>query len=122
VHAFTLDRMLGEFIFTRESIQITYSATDFAINASNQRFREPAVQRYVGECLSGKSGPRHRDFNMRWVASLVAETHRILTRGGAFLYPRDSKDPTKAGKLRLLNETNPMSFIFEQAGGAASTG
>jgi fructose-1,6-bisphosphatase I/sedoheptulose-1,7-bisphosphatase len=122
VHAFTLDRALGEFILTREYIRIPRAASEFAINASNQRFWEPAVQRYVGECLAGRSGPRGKDFNMRWVASLVAETHRILTRGGVFLYPRDSRDPSKPGKLRLLYETNPMAFLVEQAGGLASTG
>ena len=122
VHAFTLDRALGEFILTRASIQIPSTANEFAINASNRRFWEPAVQRYVAECLAGRSGPRRKDFNMHWVASLVAETHRILTRGGVFLYPRDSKDPTKPGKPRLLYEANPMSFLIEQAGGLASTG
>lgn len=122
VHAFTLDPTLGEFFLTRENIQVPATTGEFAINASNQRFWEPAVQRYVQECLEGKSGPRGRDFNMRWVASLVAETHRILTRGGVFLYPRDSRDPAKPGKLRLLYETNPMAFLIEQAGGAAITG
>jgi fructose-1,6-bisphosphatase I / sedoheptulose-1,7-bisphosphatase len=122
VHAFTLDPNLGEFVLTRESIQIPSSTTEFAINASNQRFWEPAVQRYVQECLAGRAGPRQKDFNMRWVASLVAETHRILTRGGVFLYPRDSRQPVKPGRLRLLYEANPMAFLVEQAGGAASTG
>ncbi|MFI7002322.1 class 1 fructose-bisphosphatase [Nocardia sp. NPDC050175] len=122
VHAFTLDRGLGEFILTRPKVQIPNAASEFAINASNQRFWEPAVQRYVNECLAGKPGPRGKDFNMRWIASLVAETHRILTRGGVFLYPRDSKDPTRPGRLRLLYEANPMSFLIEQADGAASTG
>lgn len=122
VHAFTLDPTLGEFILTRESIRIATSTKEFAINASNQRFWEPAVQRYVEECLAGGSGPRQKDFNMRWVASLVAETHRILTRGGVFLYPRDSKDLAKPGRLRLLYEANPIAFLIEQAGGAASTG
>lgn len=122
VHAFTLDPALGEFFLTRANIQIPSVATEFAINASNQRFWEPAVQRYVEECLAGKTGPRGRDFNMRWVASLVAETHRILTRGGVFLYPRDSRDPKRPGRLRLLYEANPMAFLVEQAGGAASTG
>ncbi|TXH35159.1 MAG: class 1 fructose-bisphosphatase, partial [Rhodospirillaceae bacterium] len=122
VHAFTLDPSLGEFILTREAIQIPPTTREFAINASNQRFWEPAVQRYVHECQAGQSGPRHKDFNMRWVASLVAETHRILTRGGVFLYPQDSRDPAKPGKLRLLYEANPMAFLIEQAGGAASTG
>ncbi|UQX10258.1 class 1 fructose-bisphosphatase [Candidatus Mycobacterium methanotrophicum] len=122
VHAFTLDPRLGEFILTRESIQIPPAGKEFAINSSNQRFWESAVQRYVDECLAGRSGPRHKDFNMRWVASLVAEIHRILTRGGVFLYPRDSRDPAKPGKLRLLYEANPVAFLVEQAGGAASTG
>ncbi|HUH70255.1 MAG TPA: class 1 fructose-bisphosphatase [Mycobacterium sp.] len=122
VHAFTLDPHLGEFVLTRESIQIPPSTKEFAINASNQRFWEPAVQRYVQECLAGRSGPRHKDFNMRWVASLVAETHRILTRGGVFLYPRDSREPVKPGRLGLLYEANPVAFLIEQAGGMASTG
>ncbi len=122
VHAFTLDPSLGEFFLTRESIKIPTTTGEFAINASNQRFWEPAVQQYVSECLAGRSGPRGKDFNMRWVASLVAETHRILTRGGVFLYPRDSKEPAKAGRLRLLYEANPMAFLIEQAGGSASTG
>jgi Fructose-1,6-bisphosphatase len=122
VHVFTLDRALGEFILTRESIQVAPATSEYAINASNRRFWEPAVRRYVDECLTGRSGPRHKDFNMRWVASLVAETHRILTRGGVFLYPRDTKDPAKPGRLRLLYEANPVAFLIEQAGGAASTG
>jgi len=122
VHAFTLDPGLGEFFLTRSSIRIPRAATEFAINASNRRFWEPAVQRYIDECLAGPTGPRRKDFNMRWVASLVAETHRILTRGGVFLYPRDSKDPAKPGRLRLLFEANPMAFLIEQAGGLASTG
>jgi fructose-1,6-bisphosphatase I/sedoheptulose-1,7-bisphosphatase len=122
VHAFTLDPELGEFFLTRKDIQIPSAAKEFAINASNRRFWEPAVRRYIDECLAGRSGPRSRDFNMRWVASLVAEAHRILTRGGVFLYPRDSKDPTKPGRLRLLYEANPIAFLIEQAGGMASTG
>lgn len=122
VHAFTLHPTLGEFILTKESIQIPTTTREFAINTSNQRFWEPAVQRYVQECLAGRSGPRRKDFNMRWVASLVAETHRILSRGGVFLYPSDSRDPAKPGRLRLLYEANPIAFLIEQAGGAASTG
>ncbi|MBX9638225.1 MAG: class 1 fructose-bisphosphatase [Mycobacterium pseudokansasii] len=122
VHCFTLDPGLGEFILTRQNLQIPSVAKEFAINASNRRFWEPAVQRYIDECLAGKSGPRRRDFNMRWVASLVAETHRILTRGGVFLYPRDSNDPTKPGRLRLMYEASPIAFLIEQAGGLASTG
>lgn len=122
VHAFTLDPSLGEFILTRPSIQIPRATAEFAINTSNRRFWEPPVQRYIDECLAGRTGPRGKDFNMRWVASLVAETHRILTRGGVFLYPRDSKDPAKPGRLRLLYEANPIAFLIEQAGGSASTG
>jgi fructose-1,6-bisphosphatase I/sedoheptulose-1,7-bisphosphatase len=103
-------------------MRIPASASEFAINASNRRFWEPAVRRYVDECLAGRDGPRGKDFNMRWIASLVAEVHRILVRGGIFLYPRDTKDPTKPGRLRLLYEANPVAFIVEQAGGLASNG
>jgi fructose-1,6-bisphosphatase I / sedoheptulose-1,7-bisphosphatase len=122
VNGFTLDREIGEFLLTHPNLRIEPGTAEFAINASNSRHWEPAVRRYVNECLAGKSGPRGRDFNMRWVASLVAETHRILMRGGVFLYPRDRKDPSKAGRLRLLYEANPIGFIIEQAGGRASTG
>ena len=121
-HGFTLDPQLGEFILTHPALRIPAAAGEFAINASNSRFWEPAVKRYVDECLAGKSGPRDKDFNMRWIASLVAETHRILVRGGVFLYPRDNKEPAKAGRLRLLYEANPMALVVEQAGGLASTG
>ena len=95
---------------------------EFAINSSNSRFWEPPVQRYVNECLAGADGPRETNFNMRWIASLVAEVHRILNRGGIFMYPKDTRDPSRPGRLRLLYEANPLSFIVEQAGGAASTG
>jgi fructose-1,6-bisphosphatase I len=122
VNGFTLDREVGEFLLTHPDMRIPEETKEFAINASNRRFWEPPVQRYVEECLAGKEGPRGKDFNMRWVASMVAEVHRILTRGGIFMYPRDTKDPSKAGKLRLMYEANPMSFIVEQAGGASSTG
>ncbi len=122
VNGFTLDREVGEFILTHPNMTIPADTREFAINASNRRFWEPPVQRYVEECLAGKEGPRGKDFNMRWVASMVAEVHRILTRGGIFMYPRDTKDPAKPGKLRLLYEANPMALIVEQAGGAASTG
>ena len=122
VHAFTLDPQLGEFILTRPSITIPRTTSEFAINTSNRRFWEPPVQRYIDECLAGRTGPRRKDFNTRWVASLVAETHRILTRGGVFLYPRDTKDPAKPGRLRLLYEASPVAFLIEQAGGLASTG
>jgi fructose-1,6-bisphosphatase I/sedoheptulose-1,7-bisphosphatase len=122
VHGFTLDPQLGEFILTHPALRVPAGASEFAINASNSRFWEPAIKRYVDECLAGKIGPRGKDFNMRWIASLVAETHRILMRGGVFLYPRDTKEPAKTGRLRLLYEANPISFIIEQAGGYASTG
>lgn len=122
VNGFTLDREIGEFMLTHPDLRIAEEASEFAINASNSRYWEPAIKRYVNECLLGKSGPRARDFNMRWVASLVAETHRILMRGGVFLYPRDRKDLTKPGRLRLLYEANPIGFLVEQAGGRASTG
>jgi fructose-1,6-bisphosphatase I/sedoheptulose-1,7-bisphosphatase len=121
-HAFTLDPMLGEWVLSHPDLSIPPDTREFAINASNSRFWEPAVKRYVDECMAGQTGPRGVDFNMRWIASLVAETHRILMRGGVFLYPRDRKDPSRAGRLRLLYEANPISFLIEQAGGAASTG
>ncbi|HEX8979700.1 MAG TPA: class 1 fructose-bisphosphatase [Parasulfuritortus sp.] len=122
VNGFTLDREVGEFLLTHPDMKIPEETKEFAINASNRRFWEPPVQRYVEECLAGVEGPRGKDFNMRWVASMVAEVHRILTRGGVFMYPRDTKDPSKPGKLRLLYEANPMSMIVEQAGGASWTG
>ncbi len=122
VDGFTLDRDIGAFILTHPQMRIPDDAHEFAINSSNARVWEPPVQRYVDECLAGKTGPRGKDFNMRWVASLVAETFRILTRGGIFLYPKDSKDAAKPGRLRLLYEANPISFIIEQAGGASTTG
>ncbi|MCC6301191.1 MAG: class 1 fructose-bisphosphatase [Gammaproteobacteria bacterium] len=122
VNGFTLDRNVGEFILTHTNMRIPESTREFAINASNGRFWEPPVKRYIDECLAGKDGPRKENFNMRWVASMVAEVHRILTRGGIFLYPKDTKDPTKEGRLRLMYEANPMSFIVEQAGGVSTTG
>ena len=121
-HAFTLDPQLGEWVLSHPNLKIPAKTREFAINASNSRFWEPAVKRYVDECLAGQTGPRGADFNMRWIASLVAETHRILMRGGVFMYPRDNKDPAKTGRLRLLYEANPISMLVEQAGGQASTG
>ena len=122
VNGFTLDRDVGDFFLTHPNMQIPADTAEFAINMSNQRFWEEPVQRYVEECVKGKDGGREKNFNMRWVASMVAEVHRILTRGGIFMYPFDTKDPAKAGKLRLMYEANPMSFIVEQAGGMSSTG
>ena len=122
VNGFTLDPNLGEFMLTHPRMQIPPETQEFAINASNSRFWEAPVKRYVDECLAGKTGPRGKDFNMRWIASMVAEAHRILMRGGVFMYPRDTKDCSKPGRLRLLYEANPVGFIVEQAGGRASTG
>ena len=122
VNGFTLDPDIGEFILTHRNIRIPEKYNEFAINMSNQRFWEPPVKRYVDECVQGSEGPRGEYFNMRWIASLVAEVYRILTRGGVFLYPYDYKDASKPGRLRLMYEANPMAFIVEQAGGACSTG
>ncbi len=122
VVGFTLDPNIGEFMLTHPNIRVPEDTKEFAINASNARFWEPPVKRYVDECLAGSTGPRGRDFNMRWIASMVAEAHRILMRGGVFMYPRDTKDPSATGRLRLLYETNPIGMIMEQAGGRASTG
>jgi len=119
---FTLDPNLGEFMLTHPKLMVPVDTQEFAINASNSRFWEAPIKRYVDECLAGKSGARGKDFNMRWIASMVAEAHRILMRGGVFMYPRDNKDPSKAGRLRLLYEANPIGMVMEQAGGRASTG
>jgi fructose-1,6-bisphosphatase len=121
-HGFTLDREIGNFVLTHPDIRIPEDASEFAINTSNERFWEPPVQRYVAECKAGASGIRARDFNMRWIASMVADVHRILMRGGVFMHPRDTKDPGKPARLRLMYEANPVAFVVEQAGGAASTG
>jgi fructose-1,6-bisphosphatase I len=120
VAGFTLDRELGSFVMTEPDIRIPPDTNEFAINASNMRNWEPPVKRYIDECLAGKTGPRERDFNMRWVASMVADVYRTLSRGGIFMYPRDAKH--KDGRLRLMYEANPMALIVEQAGGAASDG
>jgi fructose-1,6-bisphosphatase I/sedoheptulose-1,7-bisphosphatase len=122
VNGFTLDPTMGEFMLTHPKMMIPQDTQEFAINVSNSRFWEAPVKRYVDECLAGKTGPRAKDFNMRWIASMVAEAHRILMRGGVFLYPRDTKDASKAGRLRLLYEANPIGMVMEQAGGRASTG
>ncbi|MEY4416572.1 MAG: hypothetical protein RIQ53_3865 [Pseudomonadota bacterium] len=121
-HGFTLDREIGNFILTHPDLRIPEQTSEFAINTSNTRFWEPPVHRYVTECQAGKAGVRGRDFNMRWIASMVAEVHRILMRGGVFMYPRDSKDATRPGRLRLMYEANPIGWLVEQAGGLASTG
>ncbi len=122
VNCFTLDREMGSWVLTQRNMQIPAKTKEFAINASNQRHWHAPVQRYIGELLAGTTGPRGTDFNMRWIASMVADVHRILNRGGIFMYPADNKDPSKPGRLRLMYEANPMAFIVEQAGGMATDG
>jgi fructose-1,6-bisphosphatase len=122
VHCFTLDRTSNEFVLTQASMRVPEDTQEFAINASNARFWESPTQQYVAECQAGTTGARGKDFNMRWIASMVADMHRILMRGGIYLYPKDNKMPAKGGRLRLLYELNPMSWLIEQAGGRSSTG
>jgi fructose-1,6-bisphosphatase I len=122
VAMFTLDRETGSWVLTATDVRIPEETKEFAINMSNQRHWAPPVRRYIGECLQGREGPRGKDFNMRWVASMVADVHRILSRGGVFLYPWDQREPDTPGKLRLMYEANPMAFIVEQAGGQATDG
>ncbi len=122
VAMFTLDREQGSFVLTQENVQVPADTKEFAINMSNMRHWDEPVRRYIDECLQGKEGPRGKDFNMRWIACMVADVHRILTRGGVFMYPWDKREPHKPGKLRLLYEANPMSWLIEQAGGAATNG
>lgn len=120
VAMFTLDREQGSFVLVQENVKIPEDTQEFAINMSNMRHWDAPVKRYIDECLQGSEGPRGKDFNMRWIASMVADVHRILTRGGVFLYPWDKREPNKPGKLRLLYEANPMGWLVEQAGGAAT--
>ena len=120
VAMFTLDREQGSFVLTQDGVQVPPDTKEFAINMSNMRHWDAPVKRYIDECLQGKEGPRGKDFNMRWIASMVADVHRILTRGGVFMYPWDKREPDKAGKLRLMYEANPMAWLIEQAGGAAT--
>jgi fructose-1,6-bisphosphatase I len=122
VNFFTLDRHIGEFVLTREQVKIPADTKEFAINMSNQRFWEDGMKSYINDCLAGETGPLAKRYNMRWVASMVAEVHRILVRGGIFMYPWDNREPNKPGKLRLMYEGNPMSMIVEQAGGLSTTG
>ncbi len=122
VNGFTLDRDIGEFVLTHPNMRIPADTSEFAINVSNRRYWEQPVQRYVEECIRGVDGGREKNFNMRWIASMVAEIYRLLTRGGIFMYPLDSKEPRQPGRLRLMYEANPMSFLVEQAGGMSSTG
>lgn len=122
VAAFTLDREMGTWLLTEEHLTIPEDTAEFAINMSNMRHWEPPVKRYIDDCLAGSTGPLGKDYNMRWIASMVADVHRIMTRGGIFMYPRDERPSGKKGKLRLMYEANPMAFIVEQAGGAALDG
>jgi fructose-1,6-bisphosphatase I len=119
---FTLNKVTGEFLLIKDSVTISHSTKEFAINMSNMRHWADPVRRYVEECLAGVSGTRDKDFNMRWIASMVADVHRVLSRGGVFMYPWDKREPNKPGKLRLMYEANPMSFLVEQAGGASTNG
>lgn len=122
VAMFTLDRETGSWVLTANDVRIPADTKEFAINMSNMRHWAAPVRRYIDECLAGKDGERNKDFNMRWVASMVADVHRILTRGGIFMYPWDQREPDKPGKLRLMYEANPMAFLVEQAGGLATNG
>lgn len=122
VNMFTLNPQTGEYILTTENVKVSESAKEFAINCSNMRHWENPVKRYIAELLEGTTGVRGKDFNMRWIAAMVAEVHRILCRGGIFMYPRDNRDPSRPGKLRLMYEANPMSWLMEQAGGRATNG
>ncbi len=122
VAMFTLDREQGSFVLTQENVRIPADTQEFAINMSNMRHWDEPVRRYIDECLQGRDGPRNKDFNMRWIASMVADVHRIMTRGGIFMYPWDKREPNKPGKLRLMYEANPMAWLVEQAGGAATNG
>jgi fructose-1,6-bisphosphatase I len=122
VNCFTLDREMGSWVMTQRDMRIPDETSEYAINASNSRHWYPPVKRYISELEAGKEGPRGKNFNMRWIASMVADVHRILNRGGIFMYPADAREPDKPGKLRLMYEANPMSLIIEQAGGAATDG
>ena len=122
VNCFTLDREMGSWVLTQRNMTIPEDTQEYAINASNSRHWYPPVTRYIDELLAGTSGPRGKNFNMRWIAAMVTDVHRILNRGGIFMYPADAREPDKAGKLRLMYEANPMSMLIEQAGGASTNG
>ena len=121
VFGFTMSAQ-GDWLLTHGTVTISADTAEFAINMSNQRHWAEPVRRYIDGCLQGKDGPRGKNFNMRWVASMVADVHRILMRGGIFMYPWDAREPDKPGKLRLLYEANPMALIVERAGGKATDG
>ena len=124
MHGFTLDVSSGDFILTHADIQVPPDTSEFSINAAYTRHWFPPVKRYIDEALLGQDGPRGKNFNMRWAGSMVGDVHRILMRGGVFMYPADQKlaAEKKSGKLRLLYEANPMGMLMEQAGGLAITG
>lgn len=122
VFGFTLNKDSGIWVLTHPNIQIPVDTKEFAINVSNMRHWHAPVKQYIDDCLVGENGPLGKNYNMRWIASMVADVHRILSRGGVFMYPSDARPSVKDGKLRLMYEANPMSFIVEQAGGAAIDG
>jgi fructose-1,6-bisphosphatase I len=121
-HLYTLDKTHGGFLLTKANIKVPETTAEFAINTSNQRHWEEPIQKYVADLIAGSEGPRGKDYNMRWVAAMVGDIHRVLCRGGIFAYPFDKRNPKMPGKLRLLYEANPMAFLMEQAGGLADTG
>ena len=121
-HGFTLDREIGEFLLTHPNLDIPAATRSFSINTSNERFWEPPVRRYVDECLAGQTGVREKDFNMRWAAAMVADVHRLLMRGGVFMYPHDTKEAAESARIELIHKANPMAMLVEQAGGLATTG
>jgi fructose-1,6-bisphosphatase I len=122
VNCFTLDREMGSWVLTQRNMQIPVDTKEYSINSSNARHWRAPVNRYMEELLAGATGPRGKEFNMRWIASMVADVHRILNRGGIFMYPADARNPDVPGRLRLMYEANPIAFIVEQAGGAATNG
>ncbi|MEI6859496.1 MAG: class 1 fructose-bisphosphatase [Shewanella sp.] len=122
VQLFTLDPETNEYLLTTAAMSISKDTAEFAINMSNQRFWEAPMQTYIADLLLGTIGPREKGFNMRWIAAMVGDVHRVLSRGGIFTYPTDNRNPEKPYKLRLMYEANPMAFLVEQAGGKASTG
>lgn len=122
VAMFTLDPQRQVYVLTRQNVRVPRETKEFAINMSNRRFWEEPVREWIDEFLMGEEGPKGKNYNMRWVASMVAEVHRILTRGGVFSYPKDSRDPSKPGKLRLMYEANPMSLLVTKAGGRVTNG
>lgn len=120
-HFYTLDKTCGEFLLVENNVQVPKDTAEFAINMSNQRFWQVPMQKYINDLLTGDTGPRGKNFNMRWIAAMVGDIHRVLCRGGIFTYPTDNRKPRQPNKLRLMYEANPMAFLLEQAGGLAMT-